>query len=227
MKYLFVICSFFIVGCASAPKIISDYNSEGFNITYLKGSEIRLFGSSNIDVLEFKKSFISEYESKEKFDSIFTSQLKESLNKLATVSIGNKADMNQLFLDQSFEDDHVAKVKEAFETAKESYFLGIKKVTISNSFTYYPQVPMAPTTFSTPGGKVSMGGGFTGGGEMEKCIVEIKAEVWSVKDKKRVIEFTSIGDKSVIFFNYGSTLKSAVKDAMTNLCNFIEKNVMK
>jgi hypothetical protein len=224
MKYVFCLFLLFCIGCAPAIKIISDYNSDGFAITDLNKTTARIFVKTNVEVLEFKKSYENEYATSARFDSAFGSQLAASLNKVMNISSVDTNELANLFIDQSFSDDRIIKVKGIFESAKENYFLGIKKVIISNKTTNSPGAYTPPTTMSTPGGSVSFGGGTTGGYTSEDCVVTARVEVWSVKEKKKVCEFTSIGKSTVTFFAYVTALKDAVKDAIDNIRIYVEKN---
>jgi hypothetical protein len=227
MKYSIAVFLLLIASCTPTRKIVSDYNSEGFDIRKVKGSNIRLFVSGNVNVDEFKNSFESEYKSKAAFDSIFTNQLQLKLNNIAKVSYVKNDDLDKIFMDQSFSEEKLVKVKEVFESATEDYFLGIKKITISNSMTNNGSYYTPPTTVTTPTGNTSFGGGWFGGGQSEECVVILKAEVWSVKDRKKLSEFTSIGSSTVILFLYGTSLKNAVEDAILNLYNYIRLNQLK
>lgn len=224
MKYIMIVSLLFLVSCIPSIKIISNYNSSEFSISELNGSSARLYVNQHVDILEFNKSFENEYKSEARFDSIFTNQLKVELDKLMMISISTADEIGNIFMDSSFSDAEVAKVKESFEKVNEKYFITIKMIVISNDLSYSAPNYIAPTIVSTPSGRMSVGGGFWGGGQSENCVVTIKAEVWSLKEKKKLSEFISIGKEGVTFFAYGTALKGAVKDAISNFSNYIEKN---
>jgi len=229
MKYLLLVVSLIIVGCGPSQRIILDYNADGFVVTKIKHTQVKLFVDTCVDVLEFKVSFINEYHSKAEFDSIFTFQLTKELSKSLTVAKVDTNELRVIFSEQSYSDENVKRVKEIFEAARESYFIGIKKVYISNEIKEPRPIYQAPMIVSTPNGPISYGGGFVGGGgQTEECVVDIKTEIWSVKDRKKISEFDAMSQYPVTLpLAYGTALKSAVKLAISTLCNYIENNKMK
>lgn len=224
MKFVIGICLLFFVGCFPPQSIISRYNSKGFSITQLKGSNVRLYVTPVVDVLEFQNSFRNEYGSRSKFDSLLTSRVKDILTNIATTSIDTSNETEKIFFDKSLPEEKAEKAKAVFESANENYFIGIKEIVISNSIKNDPINYSPSTTISTPGGKVSVGGMPSGGGMSESCVVSVQVEVWSVKDRKRLTEFTAVGQSGVTFFAYGTALKNAVNEAILNLSNYIVEN---
>lgn len=224
MKFVIGICLLFFVGCIPPQSIFSSYNSKGFAITQLKGSNVRLYVTPVVDVLEFQNSFRSEYGSRSKFDSLLTSRVKDILTKVATTSIDSSNETEKIFLDKSLPEEKVENAKEVFESANENYFIGIKEIVISNSIKTNPINISPSTTISTPGGNVTVGGMPSGGGTSESCVVSVQVEVWSVKERKRLTEFTAVGQSGVTFFAYGTALKNAVNEAILSLSNYIVEN---
>jgi hypothetical protein len=222
--YLIAASLLFLVSCSPTIRIVTEYNSDGFIITSVNGSKARLYVSSNVDVLEFRRSFDSEYKTKSQFVSTLSDNLIEKLATLAVVSKGDSSETDMLFLGQSFSEDRIAAVKGKFESANEDYFIGIKKVVISNSLTSTGPHYFPPTMVSTPGGSMPVGGGFVGGGQSEACVVTLRAEIWSVRHKRKVSEFTSVGRSTVFLFRYGTALTDAVDDAIKSLCRYVKEN---
>jgi hypothetical protein len=229
MKYLLLAMSLIFVGCGPSQKIILDYNADGFVITNIKQTQTKLFIDTCVDVLEFKETFNNEYHSKTEFDSIFSSQLTKELSKSLTVAKVDTNELRIIFSDQSYSDENIKRIREIFEAARENYFVGVKKVFISNDLKELGPTYRAPNTVSTPSGRMSYGGGYVGGGGYtEECVVDIKVEIWSVKDRKKLSEFDAISQYPVTLpFAYGTALKGAIKLAISSLCNYIENNRMK
>ncbi len=202
MKYFTLFSLFLFVGCIPSVNILKKYNADGFVITDLKNSNSELLIDTNLDIREFKLSFKKEYGTEAKFFSLISNQLSKKLGRFINLSNDNSKE-------------------------KEDYFIEITNVIISNNLSGYGQTYSSPHTVSTPGGKMSVGGGITGGGQAEECVVSIKAEIWSVKDKKTVSEFTSIGKGGVYLLMFRTALKKAVKNAIANFTKYIEKNKIK
>jgi len=223
MLFTFPVLLFF-VSCSPALNIRSDYNAEGFNINQLKGSSARLYVNPTVELLEFKISFASEYQTETKFVSKFINEIKDTLSKSMSISTKGLDGVEEIFKAKLAPNHKNEKVKTSLEKVDEQFFIMISKIVISNSYSSSSPHYMPSTTVSTPSGPMTVGGGMSGGVQIEKCVVTINAEVWSVKEKKKVSRFSAFGDKGVSFFMYGTALKGAVDDAMTNFCSYFEVN---
>jgi hypothetical protein len=224
MKYFILTCSIFIISCSVQKSIFSYYNSEGFNITSLKGSSIRLYINPVIDIGEFRKSFENEYTSNSLFCSILTNKLEEKLSRFSMIYIDPNVNMDTLFLNQSILENNSTRVKGLFEQINENYLLGIKRVVISKSVDQNPQTPPANTSVSTPRNRMTVGSSTNEIKKADACVIKIVAEVWSVKEKKKVAEFTSIGQSKIFLLMYGRALNEALEYSVSNLANYIEEN---
>lgn len=215
---------FFFASCIPALSYRSDYNAEGFNVKQLKGSSVRLYVNPTVDLLEFKVSFASEYKTEKKFISKFVDELKDTLSKSMIISTDSLEKIEEIFQEQLAPNQKDEKVRASLEKINEQYFIMISKIIISNSYnstsaTYSPGVRV-----STPGGPMTVGGGMSGGGKIENCVVTINAEIWSVKEMKKVSRFSAFGDKGVFLFAFGTALKAAVNDAIINFCKYFKSN---
>ncbi len=224
MKYFILTCSIFIISCSAQKSILSDYNAEGFNITSLKGSSIRLYVNPIIDVGEFGKPFENEYTSNSFFPSILTNKLEEKLSRFSKIYIDSIANMDALFLNQSISDKNSSKVKGLFEQMNENYLLGIKRVVISKKVDQNPQTPVTNTSVSTPRNRSTVESSTNKDYKVDDCVIKIAAVVWSVKEKKIVAEFTSIGYSKIFLLMYGRAINEALENSVSNLVNYIEEN---
>jgi hypothetical protein len=219
MKYFVFLYSVLIISCSGEKSIISDYISEGFDITSLKGSIIRLYVNPVIDIREYKLIFESEYPSNALFNSLLTDKIKNELSKYSTVHIDKNVTLDSLLLNQS----NTTIVKGIFEQVRENYFLGIKKVVLSNSITQGPQMQVSSSVGNTRGRSAPESNRTVEGKRKETCVIQITAEVWSVKEKRKVAEFTSKGQSPVFLLSYGVALKNALEYSVTHLSNYIEE----
>ena len=223
MKCYFLLCSIIITSCTLQKSILSDYNSEGFIITSLKGSSIRLYVHPIIYAGEFGKSFENEYSSNGHFCSILTNELKEKLSRLSTIYIDNNIDMDSLFLNQSFSDGKSTRSKELFEQINEKYLLGIKRVVISKDVNQDPQVITTNMQVSAKNSRAAAGSRTNKIKSADDCVIRIVAEVWSVKEKKIVAKFTSIGQSKIYLLMYGRALNEALENSVSNIAEYIEE----
>ncbi len=223
MKYFILTCSIVIMSCSGQKSIVSDYNTEGFNITSLKGSSVRLYVNPVMDPGEFQEPFENEYPSNKLFYSLLTDKIKEKLGRVATISTDPNINMDIVFLNQSSSEDST-RVKGLFGQINESYVLGIKRVTISKHVDQNPQAP--PTAASVNPPRMRSGGGSSTKEvkQADDCVMKIAAEVWSVKEKKKVAGFTFIGESKIFLMMYGRAFNEALENSVSNLADYIEEN---
>lgn len=223
MKYFIIICSIFMMSCSTQKNILLDYNSEGFDITSLKGSSIRLHINPVIDGGEFWKAFENEYPLNILVYSILSNELKEKLSRFSVIHIDTNANMDNIFLNQSLSDGNGPRVKELFEQTNENYLLGIKRVIVSKDINKDNQTPINNTSVNTRNSRTAGGSSANGIKKADACVVKIVAEVWSVKEKKKVAEFTSIGQSKIYLQMYGRALNEALEYSVSNLADYIEE----
>ncbi len=216
MRFVVVLSLLILVSCGPSIRIVLDYRAEGFAISDIKGTHARLYVNPNVDILEFKLAFVREYRTKDAFVSRFSNDLERVLNLHAVISKGDSGEAKLLFVERSLSESSVSAQRSVFDSAREDYFIGITKVTISNHTTGTPQFYRPPT----PGNP----GGFSGGGVSEACVVSLKAEVWSVKEKRKLSEFTAVGSSTVFLFMHGTALTNAVEDAIISVGRYVKDN---
>ncbi|MBN1398452.1 MAG: hypothetical protein JXA06_10515 [Bacteroidetes bacterium] len=223
MKYSILICSIFIMSCSVQKSIISNFNAEGFDITSLKGSSIRLYVNPEISSSEFEKVFNSEYPSNIIFFSSLGSKIKNMLESYSIVVIDANAYTDNYFTNQSNPNDNAARINELLTKTNESYLLRIKKVEISRSVDQTPQNLLANAPVSAPSrGRSSSSSASTKDIQRaDKCTAKISAEVWSVKEKKKVAEFASIGQTEIILLMHGRALNEALENSVSNMADYI------
>ena len=223
MKYFFLTCSIFMMSCSMQKSIVSDYSMEGFNIASLKGSSIRLYINPVIDIGDLDEPFEKEYTSNNLFRSILTDKLKEKLGKFSTISIDPNVNMDALFLNQS-PSDNSARVKGLLEQINENYVLGIKRVIISKRVNQNPQEPQTIPSMGTSRNRPTAGSSTKEVKKPDDCVMKIVAEVWSVKEKKKVAGFTSIGESKIFLLMYGRAFNEALDNSISNIADYIEEN---
>ncbi len=223
MKYFILFCSIFIASCSAQKSVISDYNSEGFAIASLKGSSIRLHVNPVIDANRFGNAFEKEYPSKKLFCSSLSDDLKKRLGTFSTVSIDTNSDVDNLFINQSALSDQGAAIKGVFEQMNENYLLGIKQVILSQDVNQNARSSQAPTAASAPRGRAPIRSSSPTGIKTNDCVMKIVVEVWSVKEKKKVAEFTSIGQSKIVLLAFGRAINEALEESVSNIADYIEE----
>jgi hypothetical protein len=224
MKYFVLLCSVFLLSCSAEKNIISDYTLEGFDITRLRGSSLRLHVNPVVDLREYKKFFEMEYPSTMQFNTSLTDKLKEALGKFSPVSIDKDVQMDSLFLNQPSSERRTALIKRIFENAHEDYAIGIKRVVLFNSITQEPSQQVSSSTVNTKGQRGTTETTRTVEGKIKvECVIQMNAEVWSVKEMKKVTEFTSIGQSPVFLLSFGVAINKALEYSVIHLSDYVKE----
>ena len=220
-KYLvsavFLSCILFVLfGCAPSIKIVSEFTAHSYSIGQVSAqSKVKLYMAGAVNVLEFNKSFDKEYASAEQFVQIVRKQAADTLKAVlgCAVAVNDNAQDAAALAGGSYEASDVQGMQELFGSSPEDFFFLIKGVDISNKVTTKTQTYMA-----SPSG----GGMFVGGGKSESCVVTIKAELWSVKEKKKILAYAAVGQSKVTMMFYGTALKAAVANAIRYMARFLK-----
>jgi hypothetical protein len=198
----FLICS--LSSCAPSIKIVSDFSDPSYSVGQVSAqSKVKLYMASAVSVLEFNKSFDKEYNSAEEFIPVVRQQIADSLKAILGCAVSlneNAPDAVALSTTQT-----PAEMEVLFSSATDDFFFVVKGMEISSK-------KSAPTMMA--------GGGMRG--SSESCVVTIKAELWNVKEKKRVLAYDAIGQAKVSMMFYGTALKAAVGNAIGNMVKYIK-----
>jgi hypothetical protein len=191
-----------LFGCAPSLKIVSDFSDPSYSVGQVSAqSKVKLFTASAVSVLEFSKSFDKEYHSAEEFVPVVRQQIVDSMKSILGCAVTlneNAQDAMSLSVTQT-----PGEMEVLFGSAADDFFFVIKGIEVSNKVT-----SKAPVYMASPSG----GGAFMGGGRSESCVVTMKAELWSVKEKKAKV--------SMMF--YGTALKAAVGNAVGNMVKYVK-----
>jgi hypothetical protein len=224
MKYFVLLSSILIMSCSLQKTILTDYNSEGFDITSIKGSSIGLHVNPVINAGPLRKEFESKYLSDNAFCSFLSGKIKEKLDKFTTVRIDTEASTDDLFRSQSISEENISRAKGLSERTNDNFLIGIRKVTISISMDQNSPPPeSAASTGNVRGRQGPVQGRKSEIIKPEDCEIRIVVEVWSVKEKKRVAEFTSIGQSKAFLMMYERALDEALDNSVSSLADYIRE----
>jgi hypothetical protein len=203
-RFQLVLISFFIISCAPSIKIVSDFSDPSYSVGQVSAqSKVKLFMASAVSVLEFNKSFDKEYHSAEEFVPVVQKQIADSMKSILGCAVAlneNAQDAVSLSVTQT-----PAEMEVLFGSAADDFFFVIKAMEISSK-------KSAPVMMA--------GGGMKPGAEI--CVVTMKAELWSAKDKKRLLAYDAIGEAKVSMMFYGTALKAAVGKAIGNMVGYVK-----
>jgi hypothetical protein len=223
MKYFTLLCSIFIMSCASQKNIVSNYNSEGFDITSLKGSSVRLCINPIVDAGMFARSFDDEYKSNGRFWNILADKLKDKLEGFSTLSVEMSGPLASLITNQSPQDNTDPHVKALFNQTKENYVIAIKRVIVSRNANQESRTDFSNTDAAPSRGRPAPKSNAPQRTSMDACVMKLVAEVWSVKDQKKVAAFTAMGQSKVILMAIGHALNDALDNSVSNFADYVKE----
>lgn len=202
---LFLSC--LLLGCAPSIKIVSEFQDVSYSVGQISAqSKVRLYMAESVNVMEFKKSYDKEYNSDQQFFQTVQTQTVDSMKSIlgCTVSLNTNLQVSAALTGTQTP----AEMEAVFSSASEDFLLFVKGIEISNK---------RSSVVMTAGGGM--------GGNSEKCVVTMHAELWNVKEKKKVLAYAAVGQSEVSMFSYVTALKEAVGDAVGNMIMYLKTGV--
>jgi len=167
----------------------------------------------DIRVNNFTKTFKKNYTKKSDFASTFTLDFLNIANKKRTFASVTTNEVNKWkVLDESKLEENQQKIDSLFNKVKGDYLINFSDFEITNRIETFHHAPaMGPN------------GTFAGGRQTttEYCIVNAKVAVYDLITRKKIIEFVSVGEKSVFLFNFKDTLNKAKMRAIEHAIDYI------
>jgi hypothetical protein len=179
-----------------------------------------LVGNDNVLVSEFTKTFNKKYNKKhdfvQQYDSLFSIKLKEE-----KIFGEIKYDKSLEFVSNdplTFTQDQQKKVDSLFTNSKADYLVRIYDHEITNRIQGTSGMPMA----------MSNGGmGMSGGTHSESCIIKSHFQIYDIKSRKKVLDFVSKGDGTVLFFSFEQALTDAFNSSIKNSMIYLKTGKLK
>ncbi|SEC84786.1 hypothetical protein SAMN04489761_3760 [Tenacibaculum sp. MAR_2009_124] len=191
-----IIGSLFLISCGPTKHYVSHIlNKEDIN--RLKSKKTIIKASDNVDLDEFvttfNKMFTSKADFSEKFKKTFRSKLKNSV-LFSNVEVG---EINTFDLLR--------------EKSRSDYLIYLSNFEVTNRI----EMRNSPATV----GPNNFGTMHTT--SVEYCVINVKVNIYDLKTKRKVHEFTAIGESSVFLFNFKNTLNKAKERAITHIINYL------
>jgi hypothetical protein len=205
-----------LIGCAPAILVTKEYSDDSFSFGQIKkDAKVTAFVSQNVNVMEFKKAFAKEYQSSAEFSGAVCRQLTDSLKFMAHCAavMGDSLQNYSMLLSATLDQKSIDQTRSFFESSDADYFFVIRSVDISNSVSN-----SAPMYL---GGGAGGTGVFVGGGSTESCVVAMHADLWNVKEKKKILSYTAVGQSTVFMLFFKTALKDAITQSIRLLVNYI------
>ena len=178
-----------------------------------------LFGDDTVLISEFSKTFNKKYKQKKDFVKQYDS--------LCAVTLKQENIFGDIKYDKSFEfisndqvivtQDQQKKVDSLFTNTSADYLIRIYDHEITNSIQGNPGIPMA----------MSGGMGMTAGTQSESCIIKSHFQIYDVKSRKKVLDFISKGNGSVMFFAFDKALTDAITSSIKNSAIYLKTGKLK
>ena len=178
-----------------------------------------LFGDDTVLISEFSKTFNKKYKQKKDFVKQYDS--------LCAVTLKQENIFGDIKYDKSFEfisndqvivtQDQQKKVDSLFTNTSADYLIRIYDHEITNSIQGNPGMGMA----------MSGGMGMTAGTQSESCIIKSHFQIYDVKSRKKVLDFISKGNGSVMFFAFDKALTDAITSSIKNSAIYLKTGKLK
>jgi hypothetical protein len=65
-------------------------------------------------------------------------------------------------------------------------------------------------------------GGMDTSTSVEYCVINVKVAVYDTKNDKEILDFIAIGEASVFFFNFTTTLEKAKNRTIDHIINYLK-----
>jgi hypothetical protein len=178
-----------------------------------------LVGSNNVLLSEFTKTFNKKYSQKEDFVKQYAD--------LCILKLKEEKIFGEINYDKSLEfvsndamtftQDQQKKVDSLFTNSKADYLVRIYDHEITNSIQGSSAMSMV-----VPGGGMSMSGG-----QSESCIINSHFQIYDIKSRKKVLDFVSKGNGTVLFFAFEQAFMDAMNSSIKNSTIYLKTGKLK
>lgn len=209
-----------VIGCAPSIKIYTKYQDPAYSFGQIKKEEsIKVIVDAKVNLSEYHKTFQREYLNEQGFTAVLQMQIADSLKARIGCIVNGTADQENVSVAVSSQYDNVNidKLQQLLGLTSEDYILLVTSVGITKDVNYSPGMMMA-----NPGG---MGMQMGSGQRVEKCIVSLNAELWNVKNKRKVLAYSSTGEAKVTMLFFGTALKGAVANSIKYMIKYLRTGV--
>ena len=200
-SYLFLvtILVFFSFASCKVSKQYVTFISKKAEIETPETKKVILIATDDIKVLEFSNTFQKNYEEKAAFSSQY-------LNDFS-----NKIKASKVFGDVTY--DISKETYASLNTADADYVIHFSNFEITNRYEWRQSGNIA--------GMNGMGSMNTSS-SVEYCVINVKVVVYDTKSDKEILDFIAIGEASVFFFNFTTTLEKAKNRTIDHIINYLK-----
>ena len=200
-SHLFLIMTlviFSFTSCKVSKQYVT-FISKKAEIETPEKKKVILIATDDIKVLEFTNTFQKNYEEKAAFSSQY-------LNDFS-----NKIKASKVFGDVTY--DISKEMYASLNTADADYVIHFSNFEITNRYEWRQSGNIA--------GMNGMGSINTSS-SVEYCVINVKVVVYDTKNDKEILDFIAIGEASVFFFNFTTTLEKAKNRTIDHIINYLK-----
>ena len=195
---LMTLVIFSFTSCKVSKQYVT-FISKKAEIETTETKKVILIATDDINVLEFTNTFQKNYEEKAAFSSQY-------LNDFS-----NKIKASKVFGDITY--DISKETYASLNTADADYVIHFSNFEITNRYEWRQS--------GNIGGMNGMGSMNTSS-SIEYCVINVKVAVYDTKNDKEIIDFIAIGEASVFFFNFTTTLEKAKNRTIDHIINYLK-----
>lgn len=197
-----------LMGC-SRTYVYEKFREPAFDPTSLSNRSMIMFGPTQINLTEFKKTYYNTYESDSAFVDDILHRLKQSVfsNQLTDNCRVHEPFDGSFLNTQTFDIEKVQNVNQIFSNIDEDFILSISEIDLGNEIEYtHSSNPQGiPQTSST-----------------ENCVVRLQIQIWDKSKKTKVLEFESYGKEPVSFFMFETAMNHAMDQAVDHATHYLK-----
>lgn len=202
-----------VMGC-SRTYVYEKFREPAFDPTSISNRSMVMFGPTQINLTEFKKTYHNVYES----DSAFVDDiLKRFKNSVISNQLTDKCRIHEPFdgsflNTQTFDMERIQNVNQILSNLHEDFILSVSEIDLGNEIEYtHSSNPQGmPQTTST-----------------ENCVVRLKIQIWDKSKKTKMLEFESYGKEPVSFFMFETAMNHAMDQAVDHAAQYLKSGKIK
>ena len=110
----------------------------------------------------------------------------------------------------SFAASDLKAIDSAFSSCKTDFLITVSDFEVANRI---------ESSYTGPSGPNNMGGTSS---SVEYCVIDARFTVFDVKSRKKMLEFTSRGEKSVVLFGFENAFNGAVDSSIEHAVEYLK-----
>ena len=209
-----------LLSSCEAVRIRENSNYQNSEFVFGPDKTAIIVCNDNISINEFTKTFNKKYKQKQDFvkqyDSLCAIKLKQE-NIFGDIK-HNKSFEFVSNDSMTFTQEQQKKVDSLFANANADYLIRIYDHEITNSIQGSPGMPM-----TMAGGGMVM----STGTQSESCIINSHFQIYDIKTRKKVLDFVSKGNGSVMFFAFEQAFMDAMNSSIKNSATYLKTGKLK